>query len=294
MSDTFIWVGLSIVAALGMAGMALVSEFYKLPTVPRLFWLRVFSLVAALPFAFVIDWPDNPRFYICVFALTAIICLTDILYYGSARDNGAGPTSRIEPLSTLLTFVAWTAITPSQFEAYTAQPLRALGILGCFLVAGYCAMELRHSPISLATLKKLSVFIVLMVAVNILGKTGMDAGGNPLHAVVAYVIIQAGVLIVFNGVLGTVWARIHGSIKPTRGLLISAGMMAVGSLAHVMTKNVAYTFVSNPAYVSIVLLSAPLFVSVFYHFKKRPDDASVLAGFGIVASAAALIVLTRF
>ncbi len=274
--------------------MILISEYHKYPTVPRLFYLRVFSFLAILPVALTIEWPENPVFYACVFGLTAIIFLTDVLYYGAAQKHGAGPISRIEPLTTLLTFVVWTVITPAQLNEYLAQPLIATGIAGCFALAAYCAMQLRHSPVSMAALKQLSYFIGLIAIVNILGKTSMDAGGNPMHAAGAYVAIQSSVLMVLYGVLGLVRSDRHGSIRPNRGLLISAGLMAIASLSHIVTKNVAYTMVSNPAYILIILLSVPLMVSAYYKVKGRADDASVWAGFGIVISAALLIILTRF
>ncbi len=70
--------------------------------------------------------------------------------------------------------------------------------------------------------------------------------------------------------------------------------MALCSITHIATKNIAYTYVVNPAYVTLIGLSTPLFVAIFYHLTKRQDDTDSIAGFGIVISAVFLIILTRF
>ncbi|MBU6234657.1 MAG: hypothetical protein KGQ41_02335 [Alphaproteobacteria bacterium] len=289
-----IWVPLSIVAAVTVAAMALLSEYQKHPTVARLFWLRFCSLAALMPVALFIEWPSNPQFYLCMVALSVLICGSDALYYGSAKDHGAGVTTRIEPLSVLMTFVAWCALTPSQIDAYAAKPLVAAGIALCFAAAGYFALRLRHCDVSFAVMKKLAPVIVIMAAVSILGKTAMDAGGKPFDAAVAYIVIQCALMLLFYGGASVVTPQFTGNLKPNRALLASAAIMAVCSVTHIATKNIAYTYVPNPAYVTVIGLTAPLFVAGFYHLAGRADDTDKVAGFGIVITSIILVVLTRF
>lgn len=294
MNATVLWVVLALAAAISTAAIALVSEYQKHPTVARLFWLRLWSFLALLPVSFFLEWPRNPVFYGCMLALSLLICGSDALYYGSAKDNGAGVTTRIEPLSVLMTFALWLAIAPSLVTEYLSKPLITAGIIVCFLGAGYFALRLRHCEISFSVMKKLAPVIVIMAFVSILGKTAMDAGGNPLDAAAVYIVVQCGLMVLFYGAASFVAPKFTGSLKPDRAMLMSAAMMAVCSVIHIATKNIAYTFVPNPAYVTVLGLTAPLFVAMYYKLKARADDTDKFAGFGIVMCALALIILTRF
>ena len=287
------WVLLALVATVTTAGMALISEFQKQPTIPRLFWLRLFSLIGVLPFSFFIQWPSDPAFYIYMMAISVLICGSDALYYDAAKNSGAGATTRIEPLSVLMTFVVWTLMTPVQMDHYIGHPLIGLGISACFAGAGYCALRLRHCAVSFPVMKKLAPVIVTMTFVSILGKKAMDAGGLPQDAAVAYLVVQVSFIVVFYGVSSVVAPARTGSLKPNRPLLLSALMMAICSVVHIASKNIAYTHVPNPAYVTIIGLTAPLMVVAAYRVIGKREEADIRAGLGIVVSAALLIALTK-
>lgn len=288
-----LWVILSFISAVTLAGVVLASDLIKLPTVARLFWVRLITFLAAIGFAFSIQWPQDIVFYQCMLGLSVLIGISDIMYYGAARDLGAGVVTRTEPLSVLLTFIAWTALTPSLLNTYMSDPLHAVGIIACFAVATYCALHMRHCAVGFAALKRLAPVVVMMVGVTILAKIGMDRGGDPQDAIIAYLVVQSALMVLFYGVMAVVKPSYTGSIKPTRALLKGAGIMAVFSIGHIATKNVAFMMVPNPAYVTIIILAAPLFVTLFDKLIGREDDADIKAGLGIVASAVVLIILTK-
>ncbi|NBX66334.1 MAG: hypothetical protein EBQ96_04990 [Proteobacteria bacterium] len=294
MSVVLTWVSLALISAVGTAAIALVSEYQKHPTVARLFWLRFWSFVAFLPISLSVEWPQDPVFYACIFSLSVLICGSDALYYGSAKDHGAGVTTRIEPLSVLMTFVIWVAITPAQMADYLFKPLISCGIVLCFAMAGYFALRLRRCEVSFSVMKKLMPVIFIMAFVSILGKTAMDRGGDPWDAAIVYIVIQCGLMVFFYGSASIIAPQFTGSLKPNKAILGSAALMAVFSVIHIASKNMAYTFVSNPAYVTVLGLTAPLFVAGYYHLAGRVDNTDKIAGFGIVACALALVVLTRF
>ena len=294
MSDTFVWVSLAVVAAITVAGMALISEYQKHATVGRLFWLRVCSLAVVAPVSLFIEWPQDIKFYGLMVLLSALICGSDALYYGSAKNFGAGVTTRIEPLSVLMAFVVWIGITPALLADYMAKPFIAAGIVACFIAAGFCALRLRHCAVSLSAMKRLSPVILIMACVSILGKMAMDTGGKPFDTAVAYIVVQCTLMIIFYGVASVVTPRFTGSLRPNWRLFGSAAAMAACSVLHIATKNIAYTYVPNPAYVTVIGLSAPLFVAGYYHLVGRMDDTDKWAGLGIVISAILLVVFTRF
>jgi hypothetical protein len=295
MNDTLLWVVLAVLSALTLASSAIISEYRKHPTMARLFWLRAISLCTALPISLTIHWPTNPLFYICIAALSLLVCWSDVLYFDSAKNFGAGVTTRIEPMSVLTTFVAWVIITPSLLFHYIHEPYISLGIALCFITAGYFARRLRHCEVSFNVMKKLMPVIAINAITPILAKIGMDAGNaNPLESIVIYIIVQCTCILVTYSVMAIKMPERTGSFKPNKALLFSAAAMAASSMVHIASKNIAYTLVENPAYITVIGLSAPLFVSLYYYWIGRRDDTDKLAGFGIVISSIILIILTRF
>ncbi len=227
-------------------------------------------------------------------AISVLICLTDVMYFSAAKHYGAGVTTRIEPLSVLTAFVGWSLLKPQELHRFIDQPVTGVLIALCFAGAGFFALRLRHCEVSSAVMRRLLPAVGIMALITMLGKTAMDAGRFPLDSAIAYVIVQCSIVIAVYGIAGLFFTHKTGSLRPNRGLIASALAMGFFSLTHILVKNIAYTHVSNPAYVTVVVLSAPLFVAGFYRWSGRRDDTDVRAGFGIVACALALVVLTRF
>lgn len=287
------WILLSLVAAISGALCVLLTEHYKQPTVPRLFWLRLMLLICVLPAAPFIDWPTSPIFYASVAALAVLVCIMDIFYFKAARDYGAGVTTRIEPLSVLLAFVLWTLITPSVLAGYMAQWHIALGIIACLLSAVWFSLQLRHCEVSRAALQLMLPAVVMIAFVTLLGKVAVDHTTSLIDGLLAFLIFQAALIVPFYGALCLIFPARFQTLRPNKSLLLSAGLMMLCTGTHIVTKNTAYLMVPNPAYVTVLGLTSPLFVLGVYKAMGRPSQESLWAGLGIVISAFILIVLTR-
>lgn len=272
--------------------MPLVSEHFKTNTMHMIVWLRIFSVLAVSPLVLFYGLPSDPVYYAAIAGVVILVAITDFIYFGSAARNGAGVTTRIQPFEVFATFVLWTAITPSLLQTYFDSPLRSLCMLLSLLGCVYFALRLQHHEISRRTFRTLLPVILLGALIIVLSKTAMNH--SPPHSgVYGYIFLQGlGILAIYSVLMRFMP---HKFPRMTRDhFVLKAGLfMALCSLAHLFAKYYAFKMVVNPAYVTVVGLTAPLWVWLYYKLTGRPDHDDVKAGFGVVVCAAILIILTQ-
>ncbi|MCK5373795.1 MAG: hypothetical protein KAJ40_00775 [Alphaproteobacteria bacterium] len=76
-------------------------------------------------------------------------------------------------------------------------------------------------------------------------------------------------------------------------VLLAGACMAVAWLLHTPSKWVAITLIENPAYVTMIGLTASLWVLLFYKITGRKETADIWSGLGIVACVAILVMFTQ-
>lgn len=285
-----IWVPMGLFAAFMTAVMLYVSEHFKVPPTQFLMGLRFFSFFLLLPFALMVDWPEEPLFYIVTFTAILIIAGMDILMIGTAVKHGAGVTTRILPLSAFTTFFLWTAYSPDTLQTYMAQPVRSIGIVLAVAGAAYFAVKLRHCEVSREAMKTLIPAVLMASVVSVFGKIAVDTA--PDSGPVLWGFIQACTLSLFYA--GAVYGFPHkvARVPINKAFLTCAILAALTSSAHIVVKAKAFHMVENPAYVMILLLTTPLWILLFYRAKKHEEKADIWAGLGVVASAFLLILFT--
>lgn len=291
--DAAFWVPLALIAALTQAAMPLTSERFKIvPTTNLLVLTRLFAFIFLLPLALTVDWPTSPLFYFCTISAAVIIMFTDILLFRTAAQNGAGVTTRIEPLAAFTTFMLWTAITPALLADYIDTPLRSLGIIAAIGGAAFFAVRLYHCPISRQALKKLLPVVLLGAVIIVFSKTAMnhsDSNGPFLYAFLQACIIGPGYLLLMK-----LKPERYPPLKHSKTVWLSGFVMAIASTIHIVSKQSAIQLVENPAYVLVIGLTAPLWVLAFYRMIKHEERGDILSGLGIVACAALLVICTQF
>lgn len=294
------WIALALVAAASLAGFFLVNEIFRVRSLHLLLWMRSIVFVVCLPFLFVFPLPDNPVFYLLMLCSAAIFSASDVAAIGMSGKNGAGSVSRIEPLTVGTTFILWCAISPQTLGDYAASPLRALGIIASLLGCLYFALRLRHCEISRETLRVMTPFILSGAIGITIGKTAMSLVPPPA-GVYYYALLQCGLSALFYGAAMKIpaLARRIPDFGSTSDLFarrtVLAGLCgAIIWLVHTPSKYAAISMVENPAYVTMIGLTAPLWVLLVHKIMGKKERADVLSGLGIVACAALLVVFSRF
>jgi uncharacterized membrane-anchored protein len=78
----------------------------------------------------------------------------------------------------------------------------------------------------------------------------------------------------------------------TRKMAVAALSVAAFWILSMAFRNYAMAYVESPSYPAALNLTAPVFIAVFYYFKKHKEEADVASGMGVVACAMLLALMT--
>lgn len=287
----FSWVGLSIGSAITAAIMPIMHERIRAERLSMLFWLRVVMFLVSLPILCVIGWPTNPAFYLTTFITAFIWAYADLSSFRATEEFGAGAITRLIPLNVIVTFFMWVGLNPQLLNQYIDSPLHGMGVIACIAGAVFFAMRLQRNTVSREALRALGPVILMSGMGVVFAKIALDSA--PVHSgVFGYMVVQAFFMVLIYGALEAVWQPVPRAVFTGRVAIQTGLLMGINAIAHLIFKSYAYTMVDNPAYVSVVILTTPLWVLLYYKLVKHQDVGDVKSGLAVVACAAALIYMT--
>lgn len=293
MTDQLIWITLGIVAAIVSSGIPLVQEKHKGNPFAVAIWVKIGGALLTLPFVLYFGLPDNPRFYIFAGLSAAIWSISDVIYYRSVSDVGAGVVSRVLPSAAILSFVVWFIINPDQLQKYLDHPVQGGLIFLIIVAASIFAMLMKKCPVSWRGLR-LVWFVLLAAAIGPLVEK-ISMGDTPkMQTPFAMTFIQAVMMLGFWAVFALIKRPISLTTftLPTSwktGLMISTFMTVV-----LCARFMALQYVENPAFLSVILFTDSLWILLYYRLIGRKDDSKIWVGLGIVGCAAALVLVKSF
>ena len=293
MTDQFIWIGLGILAAIVSSGIPLVQEKHKGNAFAVAIWVKIGVMLLTLPFVLYFGLPDNPRFYIFAALSAAIWSISDVIYYRSVSEVGAGVVSRVLPSAAILSFVVWFIINPDQLQKYLDNQIQGGLIFLIIIVASALAMLMRKCPVSWRGLQMVW-FVLFAAAIGPLVEK-ISMGNTPkMQAPFAMTFIQAVMMLGFWAVFAAIKRPITFTtfMLPTSwktGLMISTFMTVV-----LCARFAALQYVEHPAFLSVILFTDALWILLYYRLTGRKDDSKIWIGLGIVGCAAALVLVKSF
>lgn len=285
-----IWSGFALVAVLGSAAMPLLHQHFKPDSAAMLFWLRFFSFCALLPAVLYFGIPQNPRFYIGTGIIALWMCFSDIVYFNGVKKHGAGVVSRLLPASAMVTFFLWFAFDPALMTRYLNAPIQSLAILTALFFGVFCATRLHHDHISRAAIRDIW-FVMLSASIGPIAVKLVLAYATKDVAPLAFTATQGLYLALVYLIYQLIRQRVAPDIFFGPHARYTGAMIALGSMVSIVCKSYAFQYVDNPAYVSMVLFTAPFLISLYERWIGHPDDSDKWAGFGIVLAAGAIIFL---
>lgn len=250
------------------------------------FWRTLLAALLWLPLALPQTWPTDVAFYAAaVFGGVAMIIGNVIQNHLSARHNGRVAILWL-PLKALFVFVLWAAINQPARQHIIANPLTAVAILSCFAIMVMALNSMRANDASWRAIKMVLPVAVVYALSDIFARSVVSPEQLPTLIQVYFCVataVSAGVsLLLFP-------------FRPQRHLpWFSQSLVKAGALAAVQsTVNqtcffVALIYAPNPAYVSMVILLAPLWLLIYHRVAGIPDNTSPIAGL-IMALAAGLL-----
>lgn len=290
MTDHIFWIILGLLAALANTGSPLVQEKLKGNPFSVAVWIKIGTVCLTLPFVIYFGLPDNPNFYIFAAISGLIWSISDVIYFRTVSEVGAGVVSRLLPSAVLLSFLGWFLFDPSLLTKYIDNPVQGIGALVIICAASFFAMNLKSCPVS-ARGFKLIWFVILAAAIGPLVEK-VSMGNTPkAQTPFAFVLIQALMMLGFWGVFALIkrpcsMVVFRDKTSWKTGLLIS-----IFTTTALCLRFTALQYVEHPALLSVLLFTDALWIVVYYRLTGRKDDSKVWAGLGIVGCAAALVLV---
>lgn len=285
-----LWAFYAFAASLTVTAIPLLQEKMRINGFALAFLIKVATAIIMLPFVLRYGLPQNPEFYAYLFATAILYSISDVIYFRSVPEIGAGVMTRLLPATVVITFIAWFFIDPALLQKYLSKPVESAAISGCILLSIYFAMRLKKCSASWHGAKKIS-FVLFAASVGPIFQKltlGQAAAGQ---AVYGYVFIQA-IMMIFCWSLYAYFKKpinIHSLIVPKTAL--TGIVIGAFSACAVVLKSFAYIHAEHPAYIPIILFTDTIWVILIHRLIGRQDNSDVTAGLGIVACAAALVFL---
>jgi hypothetical protein len=287
------WAILGLVAAFLAALQPLVQEKYKINPFALAFGVKAVMAALMLPVIMVQGLPTDMNFYIGIAVMAGVWCISDVMYYRAVQTVGAGPVSRVLPGVAVISFVVWFFFRPELLDEYMAKPAVAAGVTACILAATFFATRLTRCEVSRATIRLLWFTMLAATVDPITTKLILGTAGNAQQAPYAYVFVEAVIML-------AIWSTYLAIRRPpaiTLQLFRSSAVVQAALLAGVISairlvlQNMAYVEVEHPAYLRVLMFTDALWIIVIYKLVGRRETSNVLAGLGIVAAAAGLVLL---
>jgi len=293
MIDSYLWIILGLLAALVNTGSPLVQEKFKGDAFSVAIWVKVGAVMLTFPFVVYYGLPSNPNFYIFAAISGVIWSISDVIYFKTVSDVGAGVVSRLLPSAVLLSFVAWFAFDPSLLTKYLENPVQGFGALAIICAASFFAMNLKSCPITMQGFK-LIWFVILAAAIGPLVEK-ISMGNTPkAQTPFAFVFIQAIMMLGFWGIFAMVKRPVTRSTFALKSSWKTGLLISIFTTTALCLRFTALQYVEHPALLSVLLFTDALWILLYYRLTNRKDDSKIWAGLGIVGCAAALVLVKSF
>lgn len=268
----------------------LLQEHFKAAPFPMAFWIKVACALVMAPFVIKTGLPNNPTYYALLGAQSFLWVISDVIFYRGIKDVGAGVIARLLPLTTFASFFLWFALDWPLASAYAAHPAHSLAIVSVLGLSAIFAWNLRQCQVTRTAFRAIW-FVLFANVVGSLSTKIITTYADPKQGIYAYVFCEALIMV-------TIWlvyyvVRRPVPVKSMFGLgAIKSGFIvgAVAAFSVAATISAVYA-VDNPAYVSAVRYLNSVMIFFYYRALGRPTQGHLWAGFGLVACAAALVVI---
>lgn len=270
----------------------LLQEKFKVNGFALAFWNKVGTIAVVTPFMLWHGFPTNPLFYLLIFCSASLYAISDVAYFGGIGKVGAGPVSRVLPMSVIFSFLFWFAIDHQSFHKYMATPGITGAIFAVLCLWVYFATHMRKCAVSMEAAHAVWFVIFAAIVGPPLGKKILDLGTT--DSIYAYVFFQA----LFMLMIWSAYYRMRRPIHPSTFFARHAWFNGTGigliSGFAVMLGCAALYFVDNPAFATAISFLNALMILGVYRLMGRKSDGNVKAGIGMVLCAAALIILKSY
>lgn len=293
-----VWVINGLLYGFFTALYTLVNQRYKMNAYLLGIWRGFGISVLFFPFLyFNFPWPQTAYHWGMLVLQGLCIGYYDSHLFFSSANYGAGATSRVLGLATLVTSVFWWLLTPKGFESLLTNGsvfiTLILILFGFTLSCWYMYKDALSRPV----VNYMIPVIFSLAVMSIITKELAIHGSSVWPAITYYLVIPTFVSGCYNsyyyitmekpGFFGF-FKNVFSKHATKVGLYI-----VLFSAALITAKNISLRSAPNPGYVMCLVLTAPIFVFLLNKYNKIPDNVSVKAGFSMIFFLVLLIVLVN-
>lgn len=291
------WWLFGLFSAWVMSAQILFAQKYQMDGT-RLAHMRCLAVCILLtPVMLIAPIPQDPDFYIGSIGVGFLASIADVLVFTSSARYGATATSRFLPMMVFGSFFLWFFVKPEQIQLYFDAPYIALGVLVCLTVAVFSISSMRKGSVKSASAFKLLLPVVVLYAFcDVFNKIAMDAvplgyGNYQFMYVICLIIaLNTGLFMKFKG------ESVYLVDKDNFRFFWKSGfVMAIIYILAMTGRTTGISLTSNPAFLSVIGLSSPVWI-LFYHWYKKNEDEydNVKATFIFLAAVSSLVILTSY
>lgn len=285
-----VWACFGLIAAILSAAMMLLQERLKVDGFALAFWNKIICFLVTIPFVVVNGLPHNPNFYVFLGIGAFMYALSDVVFFRGISKVGAGVVARLLPGAMIVSFLLWFAVKPSLFHKYMQEPVIAFAIFAVICASAWFAGHVKKCHVSMSALRTIW-FVVFAACVGpILAKTVTtyaDIGKGPA----AYIFAEAIMMMAIWTVYFLIFRPISTKVLFSRHSCFGGAVIGLVSAALVTSNIYAYYHVDNPAYIPAIKYLDSIIILGVYVLTGRKANGNVWSGLGVVACAAALVVL---
>ena len=250
-----------------------------------------------LPFLFLIPAQTSAyAWFLLIFQGWLIGIYDSHLFFASARF-GAGATSRIMALSTLITTLIWWIITPELFFKLIHNGNVFITIILVLFGFTTSYWYMIKTPLNKEIAEYMTPAILALAGMSIATKEIAMLGQNVWVNIVYYLVIATFISGTYNTIMYIKTAKPDCTtfFKTIFNHKITSVSMYIISFstALIIAKTMAMRIAPNPGYVVALVLTAPIFVFILNSYNRVPDNVSVKAGFSMLFFLVLLMILVN-
>ncbi len=293
-----VWVINGLLYGFFTALYTLVNQRYKMNAYLLGIWRGFGISVLFFPFLyFNFPWPQTAYHWGMLILQGLCIGYYDSHLFFASANYGAGATSRVLGLATLVTSVFWWLLTPDGFKNLLTDGSVFITLILILFGFTLSCWYMYKDALSRTVVKYMIPVIFSLAAMSIITKELAIHGSSVWPAITYYLVIPTFVSGCYNSYhyIATEKPGFLGFFKNVFSKhAIKVGIYIVSfSTALITAKNIALRLSPNPGYVMCLVLTAPIFVFLLNKYNKIPDNVSVKAGFSMIFFIVLLIVLVN-
>lgn len=283
------WWLFALAQPIGFAGVSILSQYFQHPGTSMAMMRSAFVVICMLPILPFVALPTANEFFIAAAVAACLAFVADSIMMSSFAKYGAGVTSRLLPLSPLVSFVIWAVMNPNIFSQMSENPLVATG-----LIISICTCVGAIGLLSKCEVSKSAFFYLLPViaiygVMDIANKISQDNSGF-WNGIIWYTFILACMSVII-GIGVNLKGKTLKSTITNKSIILAGFLVSIAYIIAMIGRNISMVYTPNPAYTSIIAGATPLLIVVYHKIFKIEDKANVKAGLLFAVSILSMIYL---